>query len=514
MNKLFTALFFVSILLSSYIKISSVAGNNFAFTIDQGRDLVDVRHMVVFQSPRLVGPTTSINGVLLGPFYYYFITIPFILFGGSPAAIVYWQIFWFQLSVIVLWLVLKQKSKLLADITSTLLLLSPMGFYTARYFWNANAMPIFVILFVALLLKSIWSTKQIWLILLGLLIGFSLQVEAAFGVIFVPFSVIFLLLNRKTLKNLLALLFSFLLTIVPQILFEFRHSFVMSKTLFAGLSGSSDILGKKLLFAQKFIQRGQVYAGAIRETNHIQNNFLLYLFVISLLVLLLLIIKKKVSNLVVQSLFLSLGFLATSFVFYLIFSQNLKSWYTLGLPVFFIFLTATFLYQIAIGSKWGKTLSALVIVFSFYAVSTNYSKYLKTIKVNPSDDPSSLSNQIKAMEYVYKEANGKNFKVYVYLPSVIDYTYQYLFWWYGKKTYGYMPSDLTYLPDQPDYIEDMKLFHTPQREKSSADPVFMIVEKGENEKLYLNWLNSFGKYNLKSATTYNISPKLFVLRIK
>ena len=284
MNKFFTALFFVSILLSSYIKIASVAGNNFAFTIDQGRDLVDVRHMVVFQSPRLVGPTTSINGVLLGPFYYYFITIPFILFSGSPAAIVYWQIFWFQLSVIVLWLVLKQKSKLLADITGTLLLLSPMGFYTARYFWNANAMPIFVILFVAFLLKSIWSTKQIWLILLGLLIGFSLQVEAAFGVIFVPFSVIFLLLNRKTVKNLLVLLFSFLLTIVPQILFEFRHSFVMSKTLIAGLTGTSDILGKKLLFAQKFIQRGQVYAGAIRETNHIQYNLLLSLFVISLLV--------------------------------------------------------------------------------------------------------------------------------------------------------------------------------------------------------------------------------------
>jgi hypothetical protein len=375
-------------------------------------------------------------------------------------------------------------------------------------------MPIFVILFVAFLLKSIWSTKPIWLILLGLLIGFSLQVEAAFGVIFVPFSVIFLLLNRKTVKNLLFLLFSFLLTIVPQILFEFRHSFVMSKTLIAGLTGTSDILGKKLLFAQKSIQRGQVYAGAIRETNHIQNNFLLYLFVISLLVLLYLVIKKKVSNLVLQSLFLSLGFLATSFVFYLIFSQNLKSWYTLGLPVFFIILTSTFLYQISISSKWGKTLSALVIVLSFYAVSVNYSKYLKTIKMNPSDDPSSLTNQVKAMDYVYKEANGKNFKVYVYLPSVIDYTYQYLFWWYGKKTYGYMPSDLTYLPDQPDYIEDMKLFHTPQREKSSADPVFMIVEKGENEKLYINWLNSFGRYNLKSATTYNISPKLYVLRVK
>ena len=153
-------LFLLIVLASSVLKIMEVANNNFPFTTDQGRDMVDMRHMVVTHAPRLVGPTTSINGVLLGPSWYYFNLIPFVFGGGDPAFVVYWQIFWYQLSVIILWLVLKRERPVLAIIISTLLFLMPTGFNTARYFWNANSMVFFTTLYFTTLIWALSPPKH------------------------------------------------------------------------------------------------------------------------------------------------------------------------------------------------------------------------------------------------------------------------------------------------------------------------------------------------------------------
>ena len=63
-----------------------VLNYNFPFTMDQSRDMLDIRQIVVSLHPTLIGPTTSINGVFLGPFYYYFNVIPYFLSGGDPAS--------------------------------------------------------------------------------------------------------------------------------------------------------------------------------------------------------------------------------------------------------------------------------------------------------------------------------------------------------------------------------------------------------------------------------------------
>src|SRR3989338_11444121 len=100
------ALLILALLISTFTKLIVVNGYNFAFTMDQGRDMVDIRQMVVSLTPKLVGPTTSINGVLLGPFWYYFLLPPFLISGGNPQAIMNWQIIWYQLSALLLWFVI------------------------------------------------------------------------------------------------------------------------------------------------------------------------------------------------------------------------------------------------------------------------------------------------------------------------------------------------------------------------------------------------------------------------
>lgn len=505
-------IFIISLLVSSYIKYVSVSNYNFPFTIDQGRDLIDVRHMVELLSPRLVGPTTSINGVFLGPFYYYFVSIPFIMFGGSPVAVVYWQSLCFQLGSIFLWWVIKAKSRNFANITASLILLSPIGFYTARYFWNANAMPIFTLLFVATLLKAIWTDKKNWYIALGLICGISLQIEAAFGVIFFPVALIIVYKYLKSKRNYLYLLISFFVTTVPQILFEFRHQFNMTKTLIAGLSGQSEILGQKLSLSERITQRSQIYLDAIRETSHVPFEFLVWVIMLGTVYLIYLHFQKKLKTHLFDLLYISVGFTIFSFVLYLLFSQNLKIWYTLGLPIFITSVLAIVITQISESGIYLKLAALIFLIFTVYHVFVAQRDYIKSSENNPSGGPSNLALQLGVIDNIYKDAEGKSFRVYSYLPSIYDYTYQYLFWWYGRKNYGYMPSDLAYLPGQPEYIENMRNFHQPLRSATSKESIYLIIEKPSVQKFYDDWYGNFSKFC--PDKTFQIIPDLKVVKLK
>ena len=58
------------------------------------------------------------------------------------------------------------------------------------------------------------------------------------------------------------------------------------------------------------------------------------------------------------------------------------------------------------------------------------------------------------LDFIYKDAHGSKFNFIAYTPVVHDYTYRYLFSWYGPKEYGYIPSTekqtLFYVIIEPD----------------------------------------------------------------
>jgi hypothetical protein len=105
-----------------------------------------------------------------------------------------------------------------------------------------------------------------------------------------------------------------------------------------------------------------------------------------------------------------------------------------------------------------------------------------------SDDPSLLANEIKAVEWVYEKAEGQGFSVYNYLPSVLDYPYQYLFWWHGLRKYGYLPCEYASYPGSPGiFIPNKKKFVEP---KKCGDLRFLIIEPNKkNPQLRENWIN-------------------------
>lgn len=492
-NRSLTIIFLAALVISTVIKILSVWGYNFPFTYDQGRDLVDLRQMLVTHTPRLVGPTTSINGVLLGPFYYYFIFLPFLIFGGSPQAIVFWQIAWFQIAVIALWLVIRKKDQAKADITGIFLLLLPTGFYTARYFWNANAMPIFTILFVAALFFCLEQRSKGSSFLLGLVTGLSMQIEAAFGVLFFPFAFLQLLLKRFSFKKILYYLGGFIVTLLPQAVFEFRHGFPMTRTLVAEFSGKASILGGNMSFTERLPERKLLFVNTLRDISHIPYELLsIVLLILAIYYFVSLADKKHKRDLVSE---VSVSMFLFACLFYLLFPMQVKSWYVLGLSSVAAVFFSSIISSVYKRHFFGKILVFCLILFTFFHTLKAHSEYLGKNFLKPSDNPSNLTNEIKAVDWVYKEASGRGFRVYSYLPAIYDYPFQHVFWWYGTKTYGYQPEDIAYLPGQPEYISKSAKAWTKTRPTENGIPVFLIIQEDtEHSQRYQEWMGNFSKY--------------------
>lgn len=494
MKKLIFILIFIA---TFWVRLTAVSGNNFPFTTDQGRDLIDMREMVVNLKPRLIGPTTSINGVYLGPFWYYFNLPAFLVSGGDPASLLAWQIVSYQIvGFLIYWLVSKSDEKL-GFFASIFYLIMPVGFNTSRYFWNANAMPIFTALFLLIgwLVRQKATLRRTFL--LGLVAGLSFQIEAAFGVLFFPFSFLYLLVITRKIKVHLAHLVGFGITLLPQAFFELRHQFPMVNVFVSEISGRSNLLGEKLTLSERVADRITAFSRALQESSHLPTQYLFPLFFVSIAIALFLLPKKKTARPVSDFFFTNLAFVISAFVFYLIFRQPLKVWYLLGLstPLVFIYVS---------GLRVFPKVASIVLIVSLFYTFTAQKEYLSVSQAMGTANKSSLKNELLVLDWVYQKAQGKGFKVYSYLPSVYDYPYQYLFWWYGKTKYGYLPSDAAYLPNQPEYIAARQKYLTPTRELPESEPTFLIIEEErDNPQFQQAWLGNFAKLCQVDETVFS-----------
>ena len=510
MKKVSLPLFLIVFFLTFWVRISAVGNGNFPFTIDQGRDLIDIRSIAVGGKLRLTGPTTSINGVFLGPLWYYFNLPPFIATGGDPAAPLLWQIIWYQLAGLSVYLLIRRTDHNLAFFTAVFFLLMPLGFNTSRYFWNANAMPIFTVFYLLSLYLVSLKTNPFRAALLGLAAGLALQIEAALGIIFFPFSFLFLFLTTRKIKVHLFHLFAFLATLLPQALFEIRHGFSMTKVFLSEVGGGSSLLGKKMTLGERLADRWEIIRNLVTQISHIHPNLLFSVFALLSISAVYFLIKKIGSKAERHFFVINLAFLIFAFIFYLLFPKEIKSWYLLGLAVPLIFLyTSSLSLVFGKGGSLARIAVILLVALSLFSTYQAQSEYLKVAAAMSTNNKSSLKNEMQMIDWIYRHADGKGFKAYSYLPSIYDYPYQYLYWWYGNKQYGYVPNDLAYLPNQPEYIENRLAYLTATRPLPNEETVFLIIEDDNDHPDFLSaWRGNFAHLCLREKEAFPFGVKL------
>lgn len=424
-----------------YLRITPIINHTVPYTYDQGRDFLKVEEIVRFRNLTFIGPTTGIMGLYHGAWWYYLLSFPYILFNGDPMGFYY---FMFFISLIVnlgFFVFLKKEFNFkTALLFLTIVSVSPY-FITLSFFASNNIITPYVILFLIVSIYYLFKTKKyIWLFFTALSIGFIHEFEVAFGLFIIPILTTLLLLFKKSrkiflsVKGVIYFLLGLFIPLTPRVLFEIKHNFIQTKTLF------NFFLKPKFHNPKPFLD---VLDDRITLFwNYFKGIFINYNIILSIIGLVLFVFvlikyRKKIINysyLII--LFLLIFSLFSASLFY---RDNFWANYFEGIQYLMLFIIIICFSLFSKEYKMlGKILLSIYIFLSLVVVTKEFYNKNKPLK-----DFGAIN---KAVLYIYNQEKEKDFCVKVYTPPVVPYTYDYLFSYYSKIKNINRPST--------DYVEN------------------------------------------------------------
>lgn len=444
------------LLIALWFRIQGFLYGTFAFTYDVGRDFLAVSQMISSYKPLLIGFTTGLHGVFYGPTWYYLLSPFFILFQGNPSGIAFIMMLTGALTAWLSYLIGRRIGGNFLGLTFALFVgVSQVMTEISAQIWNPNPIPLFIAIVLLLLLRinTSSSSKKMLFFILGLCIGIIFDLELVFGVLFVFSSFVYFFvagLFKKSKVNFILMISGFTFIQLPRVVFEFRHDFLMTRTLINSfISGEGESL---ITYVPRLSQTLERFFAVWKDTIAWQSPL------IGLLVLAFVIfVFVKTARKVKKEERLILGYLfSVLFIFILglsFFNHDIESHYYIGIPYVYIFIMS---FSVYVAKKYLKFNAILLIMLVLiFSVLVNQLKLFGTFtKSTWVGDASVYRNQVEVVDYIYKDANGRKFNTITYTPPIHDYPYQYLFQWKGKNDYGYIPSkdyeELFYLIIEPD----------------------------------------------------------------
>lgn len=407
------------------------------FYYDQGRDALVIWDLWHKGEPFLVGPVTGLQGIFLGPFYYYLIAPFYLIGGGNPVVPAYFLAFLSTIALLVLyylgWKMHSRASGIIAAIVGA------FSYYIVLAGrWLSNPTPI--LLTSVLLLWAMWEITQqskskfkAWLwFLIALLVGLSMQFESASAIFYLPMIATFAIWQYKNLprfKYLLVAVAIFLATLLPQVLFNLRNEnilvnnfrrVVVEEESFRSVWGEN-METKRTYFLSVF--RSKIFPGIV------ERPWLYY--AASILGLIIFIIKKPAA----ASIFaIYLGVPMFGYLFFQGNHGNIYDYYMSG-----YYLPMILLFSIGLGEVWKNIVGKVVVVAFLISFLQLNGIVVKNMLMTGTDGPThiSLGNQLQAVDWVLDDADELgSFNLDVYVPPVIPHSYDYLFLWRGTRKCG------------------------------------------------------------------------------
>lgn len=480
---------FVIIIFSLIFQVLPLLNNNIYFTVDQGKTVMFVREILQNYRLFIKGPETSIAGVHAGSLWYYFETIGYGIFGGHPIGGIL-VLTALKLSVIIgftLWIRTK------VGLHWALTILFSFQFFWPAYeasLWSFNPFPLvpLAIIIVLLSTKFLSGAKKFYYYSLVIVL-FSLNSDLAGAACFILF---FIAVGAVGYRKKLIPLKNYLLTalIVPfiavlVILKEFFELFIKTKVVSYEAAGIGVFTGTNFIYMLKeFIK---ILASAICPQNALVG------IIIFAAILVLYFRTKKYDATVRRFILLTFGLIFISYIFFST-NRGWKDWHTVYLsPLLFI----TILLMLSqIKKKIAIVALMLVLVFQITYFNQRLLGYMKH-----SDDPSLMYNEISVIDWVYQNSETQGFSAYNYTDRYLDYPYQYLFWWYGLKKYGYLPCEYANFPLSAKelYVFGSENYLEPKR---GCDRVsFLIIQSTTNGNKNSDWIEKFRLYHNLIETT-------------
>lgn len=465
-----TVILVILLLFLSFVpRVIEVLNRNFIFLLDQGRDYMAVKNIVVNGKLTLIGAEigggmAGFQGIFHGPFYFYFLAIPFILFKGDPYG---GLLLMFIFGLLTIGMSYKVGRKIFnssfGGLTMALLVaISPPLIAQSRFIWSPHPGSFFIVVMLYVV-HLLYKKKKKHFFLAGFVSAFLYNFEFA---IMVPVCIAlllysFLILKFKYLKHYLFLTSGFMLGFLPMVLFEFRHRF-------GGIRGFTQYL----LFQDKqesFVIHGYFdvflhnFFDTFPKLSFLPPILIIILFIASAIFFL---IREKDMRLKYFFLFLVLLTIITFFV--LSFLRNyIFPYYLIHLNFVYIFFLSYILF-----SAFRNRIRNILVVFlglfvSFIIVATLNAGYTFKKDLKDYGGMAKIKGKLEALDYIYNDAKGQRFGLLVFSPPVYTYPYDYLIWWHSRKQFGYIPH------------------------QEKRGPFYLLIEKDLREPwTYKGWLET------------------------
>lgn len=435
MKKTYIALTII-LVSAALLRIPLVAQGFFPFTFDQGRDLLAVSQILQTHKIPLIGPTTGLQGIFYGPWWYYFLLPLFLITKGNPTGITLAFSIIGIINVLFSFLLIKKITR--SDITalgvSTITAMSQVFLTSSSQIWSPSLALPFMLLYVYSLFKIFEQHTKLWFFLLGLSSALVMESGTAFGIVLIISTILTFTFFGKDFfrKNILFFFLGLAIIFFPRIIFEFRHSFLITKSTIAWLNHPK-VFQEKLNIFQRFLVRIDLLDLNFAQTFTRSNKFLtiapLSAIFLSLIASKLKILKNKIFKfLAVVTIFILLVFS--------IYPDALWDYYLVGLPQISITLfgisTAVLLSS---AKKLALFILTLTIILGFDT------KLLSPFSITWLGDGATYRNQKMVMDYIASQ-KPRNYSFYAYTPAIFDYPFDYLVYWYTTRGLIEKPEDM------------------------------------------------------------------------
>jgi len=425
-------LILVLILLASLFVRTYRLKDLLGFYYDQGRDALVIWNLWHKGKLFLIGPTTGIEGIFRGPWYYWLIA-PFYLVGsGDPV----WPAAFLAITTVLAIFVLFKLAADMGGKTSAFLAIIVASFsynLVVASRWLSNPTPMFLIsMLIVLSLFGILQNKRWFWVSLLFLLGMAMQFGSAAEIFYFPAVILFAFWQKDKLPNrkiALIAFFALLVAFLPQIVFDTIHNGILSQSIkrFLFEEKSFKIFFREILRSRIEFYYQVFFSKLFPGSRNLWGLFLLFL-ILSFL--------ANSRNFLKDKKFVTVFILFVSPLVGMIFFQgnygNVYDYYFTGYYLVFILIFSVLLAKFPI-----KIFKIILLSVFLYLFLKDNLPVLRDYLASSVEGPTNitLGNELQAVDWVFRDA-GERFNVDVYVPPVIPFAYDYLFLWQATNNCG------------------------------------------------------------------------------
>ncbi|MDO8486502.1 MAG: glycosyltransferase family 39 protein [Candidatus Staskawiczbacteria bacterium] len=407
------------------------------FLGDEGRDALMIQRILVDHDFPLLGPTTSVGNIYLGPLYYYMMTPPMAISWLNPVAgAVMVAIIGILTVGLVYFFARVWFGKLPAILSAFLYAISPVNIINSRSSWNPSPLPFFTLVAILGLYLSRKRQNFRWFILTGISLAFAVQMHYLAFVLLPIFLVLWIyqLTTKPKIKyfwqGTIGAIIAFLFLMLPLVIFDFKYNFLNYRaitTLFTTQGGTVNFN-----IFNDLLRMVPVYQDLL-VTRYVTGINIIAGFTVSILILIPLIvafknsIKKLPWSYFVLIVWLFLGFIGLS-----VYKQDIYDHY-LGFlaPVPFLLLGA---FVSLFKNKWQ------IIVFGILIFVLGFLNLLKSPLLLPPNQQLQKTQEIA--RFIVDQTGGKPLNFALISARNYDSAYKFYLGLYGNKP-KVLPDEVT-----------------------------------------------------------------------